>query len=188
MNSGNGAALCAPQGERFGNFEGYASLFNLTDRSGDIVRRGAFRRTLKGRNTNQIRLLLQHKAECPIGIWDEIREDAHGLFVRGRLILHVPRGRETWVLMQEGAIDGLSIGYKTVRAGKPGTGKGRVLYDIDLWEISLVTFPLLTGARVSRLPRVSQGERGSGVTLTDALRDATTRLTHSNKPMETTYV
>lgn len=181
-------ALCAGETERFGSFEGYASLFDLTDRSGDIVRRGAFRRTLAGRNPANVRLLLQHKAECPIGIWDEIREDARGLFVRGRIILDVPRGRETWVLMQERAIDGLSIGYKTVRAGKPGTGKGRVLYDIDLWEISLVTFPLLSGARVSRTGAEAQGKRGSGVTLTDALRDATQRLTHSNHNMETTYV
>ncbi len=179
---------CAGQGERFGPFEGYASLFDLTDRSGDIVRRGAFRRTLAGRRPAAVRLLLQHKAECPIGIWDEIREDARGLYVRGRIILDVPRGVETWVLLQERAIDGLSIGYKTVRAGKPGNGKGRILYDVDLWEISLVTFPLLSGARVTRTGGEGEGMRGSGVTLTDALRDATRRLTHSNQNMETAYV
>lgn len=162
----------------YGTFEGYASLFGLRDRSGDIVQRGAFRRTLQGRKPKDVRLLLQHNAEAPIGIRDEIHEDARGLFVRGRIILDVPRGRETWTLMQEGAIDGLSIGFKTVRAAKPARGKGRTLTDIDLWEISLVTFPLLSGARVSHLAGRRQGEMGSGVTLTHALRQATKRFKH----------
>lgn len=162
----------------YGTFEGYASLFDLKDRSGDVVKPGAFRRTLAGRKPQDVRLLLQHKADEPVGIWDSVREDARGLFVRGRIILGIPRGRETWLLMQEGAIDGLSIGYKTVKAGRPPRGKGRILHDIDLWEISLVTFPLLSGARVSRLGGAGEGERGSGVTLTDALRDAARRLTN----------
>ena len=167
-----------------GRFEGYASLYNLRDRSGDVVKPGAFRRTLTAKRPSDIRLLHQHKAEEPIGIWEEIREDARGLFVRGRLILRSPRAAEVWALMREGAIDGLSIGYKTVRAGKTSAPKGRTLFDIDLWEISLVTFPLLAGARVTGLQRQGASERGPGVTrnarsdetLSDALRSAATRF------------
>lgn len=167
-----------------GRFEGYASLFGLRDRSGDVVKRGAFRSSLAAKLPREVRLLHQHKAEEPIGIWEEIREDARGLFVRGRLILDSPRAAEVWALMREGAIDGLSIGYKTVRAGKTGQAKGRVLFDIDLWEISLVTFPLLAGARVTRLEGQLPRKTGSGVTLnsgpngslSDVLRDAASRF------------
>jgi len=162
--------------ESDGRFEGYASLFNLRDRSGDVVRPGAFRRTLAGRKPGDVRLLHQHKAEEPIGIWEEIREDGRGLLVRGRLILDSPRAKEIWALMREGAIDGLSIGYKTVRAGKTTSPKGRNLFDIDLWEISLVTFPLLPGARVTRLGAGPREMDGSGVTLTTALRDAARQM------------
>ncbi len=163
-----------------GRFEGYASLFDLRDRSGDVVKPGAFRRTLAQKRAADIRLLHHHKAEEPIGIWEEVREDVRGLFVRGRLILDSPRAAEAWVLMREGAIDGLSIGYKTVRAGKTARPKGRTLFDIDLWEISLVTFPLLTGARVTRLEGEEQGTDGSppsrSVTLTSALHDAARQM------------
>ena len=135
-----------PQGEAYcpactgidesGRFEGYASLFNLRDRSGDMVKPGAFRRSLTQKSARDIRLLHQHKADEPIGVWEEVREDRRGMFVRGRLILDSPRAREIWSLMRERAIDGLSIGYKTVRAGKTAIPKGRTLFDIDLWEIS----------------------------------------------------
>ncbi|MBN4046374.1 HK97 family phage prohead protease [bacterium AH-315-P15] len=171
-----GCIACAAAKAESGRFEGYASLFNLRDRSGDVVKPGAFRRTLAAKRTSDIRLLHQHKAEEPIGIWEEVAEDARGLFVRGRLILSAPRAYEAWVLLKEGAIDGLSIGYKTVRAGRTAKSQGRTLFDIDLWEISLVTFPLLTGARVMRLEGEAWGSNGSGVTLTSALRNAALRM------------
>jgi len=172
-------ASCA-DAEESGRFEGYASLFDLRDRSGDVVKRGAFRRSLAAKKVSDIRLLHQHKADEPIGIWEEVREDARGLFVRGRLVLDSPRAAEIWALLREGAIDGLSIGYKTVRAGKTKAPKGRSLFDIDLWEISLVTFPLLTGARVTRLEGEAAGNNGSppspDVTLTSALHNAAQRM------------
>ncbi len=172
-------ATCALDDD--GRFEGYASLFNLRDRSGDVVKSGAFRRSLRTKQVSDVRLLHQHKAEEPIGIWEEIFEDTRGLFVRGRLILESPRAAEVWALMREGAIDGLSIGYKTVRAGKTAAPKGRTLFDIDLWEISLVTFPLLAGARVTRLsggeaPRETGSATPNSGTMSDALRDAASRF------------
>ena len=84
----------------------------------------------------------------PIGIWDEVREDATGLWVKGRLLRDVEKGREAAALLAAGAIDGLSIGYRTVKAERDGKGQ-RLLQELELWEVSLVTFPMLPEARVS---------------------------------------
>jgi hypothetical protein len=135
--------------EAAGQFEGYASLFGLPDLGKDVVEPGAFARSLARRGPAGIRLLWQHDPGQPIGRWLLLREDERGLFVRGRLSDEVARARETLALMREGAIDGLSIGFRTVRARTdPRTGYRR-LHEIDLWEISIVTFPLLPEARVS---------------------------------------
>ncbi len=80
-------------------------------------------------------------------IWEEIAEDGRGLRVKGRILTEVARGREAAALIAAGAIDGLSIGYRTVRAAKDAEGR-RVLSELDLWEVSLVTFPMLPEARV----------------------------------------
>lgn len=132
-----------------GAFEGYASLFGLADQGGDVVMPGAFRQSVAERGTGGIKMLWQHDPATPIGVWDEIAEDGRGLFVAGRLDLNVAKARELYALMRSGAVDGLSIGFKTERARKdPATGQRR-LFQIDLWEISLVTFPMLPQARVS---------------------------------------
>jgi uncharacterized protein len=132
-----------------GEFEGYASLFNLPDLGRDLVEPGAFAASLMRRGPAGIRMLWQHDPGEPIGQWLTIREDRRGLFVRGRLSLAVVRAREVYALMQERAVDGLSIGFRTVRARSEGRGGLRRLSEIDLWEISIVTFPLLPQARVS---------------------------------------
>ena len=92
-------------------------------------------------------MLWQHDPAQPIGIWDEVREDARGLWVKGRLLPEVEKGREAAALLAAGAIDGLSIGYRTVRAERDGKGQ-RMLQELELWEVSLVTFPMLPEARV----------------------------------------
>ena len=125
---------------------GYASLFGATDQGGDIVEAGAYRISLaKGR---RIKMLWQHDPAQPIGIWDEVVEDAKGLWVRGRLLTDIARAREAASLIAAGAIDGLSIGYRTLRAHKDASGARR-LSELDLWEVSLVTFPMLPEARVT---------------------------------------
>lgn len=125
---------------------GYASLFGATDQGGDIVEAGAYRISLaKGR---RIKMLWQHDPAQPIGVWDEVVEDARGLWVRGRLLTDIARAREAASLIAAGAIDGLSIGYRTLRAHKDASGARR-LTELDLWEVSLVTFPLLPEARVT---------------------------------------
>jgi HK97 family phage prohead protease len=92
-------------------------------------------------------MLWQHDPAQPIGVWDAVREDARGLFVKGRILADVAKGREAAALIAAGAIDGLSIGYRTIRATKNDKGQ-RLLHELELWEVSLVTFPMLPGARV----------------------------------------
>jgi len=131
-----------------GSFAGYASLFGRVDLGKDLVERGAFARSLKERGTGGIRMLYQHDPAQPIGTWTEIREDTRGLFVRGRLARDVARGREVLSLMRQGALDGLSIGFRTVKARSDAPTGVRHILEADLWEISVVTFPMLPGARV----------------------------------------
>lgn len=131
-----------------GTFAGYASLFGRTDLGRDMVMRGAFAASLRKRGPAGIKMLYQHDALQPIGVWDEIREDDRGLFVKGRLTTGVARAREVLSLMRAGALDGLSIGYRTVRGRTDGKSGVRQLLEVDLWEISVVTFPMLPEARV----------------------------------------
>lgn len=128
---------------------GYASLFGSTDQGGDTVMRGAYTGSLRKRahEGQSVKMLWQHDPARPIGVWDEIREDERGLFVRGRILSDVQDGREALALIEAGAIDGLSIGYRTVRSEK--AAQGRALLEIDLWEVSVVTFPMLPEARVA---------------------------------------
>jgi uncharacterized protein len=128
---------------------GYASLFGAADQGGDVVARGAYAASLArlAEAGHRVKMLWQHDPGRPIGVWDEVREDARGLFVKGRLLVEVQAGREALALLQAGAIDGLSIGYRTQRAEK-AAGGGRLLHQVELWEVSLVTFPMLPEARV----------------------------------------
>jgi HK97 family phage prohead protease len=136
-----------------GRFEGYASLFGVADLGKDVVVAGAFADSLARRGAAGLRMLWQHDPAEPIGRWLSVREDRSGLHVRGRLNLSVARARELHALMREGAVDGLSIGFRVERArAERGTGLRR-LEKIDLWEISLVTFPMLPGARVRAVKR-----------------------------------
>jgi HK97 family phage prohead protease len=132
-----------------GAFEGYASLFGVEDQGRDVVMPGAFRASLDRRGTHDIRMLFQHDPAQPIGLWDDISEDARGLHVRGHLIEDVARARELLALMRAGALDGLSIGFRARRATRDARTGQRRLHEIDLWEISIVTFPMLPGARVN---------------------------------------
>ncbi|MEM9475896.1 MAG: HK97 family phage prohead protease [Pseudomonadota bacterium] len=129
--------------------EGYASVFGSRDQGGDTVLAGTYARSLKAQAEagRRIKMLWQHDPTEPIGVWEEVPEDARGLYVKGRLLLDVARGREAAALIEAGAIDGLSIGYRTVRAEKNDTGQ-RLLSELELWEVSLVTFPMLEQARV----------------------------------------
>jgi HK97 family phage prohead protease len=134
-----------------GTFEGYASVFGVVDQGMDVVARGAFMKTLGKR---RVKMLWQHDMAQPIGVWDEIQEDERGLFVRGRLLKEVDKGREAMALLRAGAIDSMSIGYRTIEAVPEADGRVRKLTEVDLYEISLVTFPMLPDAKVTAVKSI----------------------------------
>jgi HK97 family phage prohead protease len=159
----NVAAVFAPRTriEADGTVEGYASLFGEIDQARDKVMRGAFAATLRQRPVQRIPMLFQHDPAEPVGVWLELREDQRGLYARGRLIPEVARGRELLSLLRAGAIDGLSIGFRTVRGRIDPKTRIRSLLAVDLWEISIVTFPLLAGARVHAVKQANSPPRAS---------------------------
>ncbi|MDR6757210.1 HK97 family phage prohead protease [Mycoplana sp. BE70] len=134
-----------------GVFSGYASLFDEVDLGKDAIQPGAFAKSLERRGPAGVRMLFQHDPAEPLGRWRTIREDGRGLYVEGVLSPGVARAREVHQLMKSGALDGLSIGFQTVRSKTDrSTGVRRIL-EADLWEISIVTFPMLPSARVSNV-------------------------------------
>jgi len=134
--------------------EGYAALFQVADLTGDRIKEGAFGSKLIPAVSRPIRMLYQHQAETPIGRWTDIQEDKRGLHVKGEIFLDTERGHDVYRLIQGGAIDGLSIGFKT-RESRPAPG-GRQLLSIDLWEVSVVTFPMSPLARIERVSEPGQ--------------------------------
>jgi Escherichia/Staphylococcus phage prohead protease len=134
--------------ESDGTVEGYASLFGEIDAARDMVMPGAFARTLRARGPRRVPMLFQHDPAEPVGVWLELTEDFRGLRARGRLIPDVARARELVALVKAGAVDGLSIGFRTVKGRVDPASRVRKIHELELWEISIVTFPLLAGARV----------------------------------------
>lgn len=125
--------------------EGYASLWGVADLKGDVLARGAFADSLARTGAGGVRMLHQHESRAIVGVWDEMVEDGRGLFVRGRIEDWSAEARYAAALARAGALDGLSIGFRAVKARRDG--RLRVLSAVELWEVSLVTFPMLTGAR-----------------------------------------
>lgn len=132
-----------------GRFAGYASVFERLDEAGDRVMPGAFRQSLGKRGAARLRMLFQHDPKEPVGIWDEVREDGFGLWAEGRLVPGVPRADALRRLIERRAVDGLSIGFRTVKSTREPGGGARRLWQIDLWEISIVTFPMMDWARIA---------------------------------------
>lgn len=130
-----------------GIIEGYASVFEVVDNGMDVIAKGAFRKSLGG--GRKVRMLWQHDMGEPIGVWDEIREDGKGLYVKGRISKEVQRGREAMALFKMGGMDSLSIGYRTIEAIPEANGRVRRLTEVELWEISAVTMPMNEAAVVS---------------------------------------
>lgn len=155
-----------------GRFAGYASVFDVVDNQRDVVMRGAFARTLSGR-TGEIKLLWQHSQSEPIGVFERMFEDARGLYVEGRLLLDVQRAKEAHSLMKAGALSGLSIGYSPLRYTIDADSGVRRLAEVELWEVSLVTFPANAAAGVTVVKHVPLAEAGAGDLL--ALRRAVQR-------------
>lgn len=131
-----------------GAFAGYASLFGVLDSGLDVVEPGAFRKSLARRGANAIRLLWQHEPKEPIGRLIRVSEDQRGLWVEGRLTLSSVRGRDAAALLADRGIDGLSIGFRAVNARRDPQSGVRRLSTVDLYEVSIVTFPMLDVARI----------------------------------------
>lgn len=125
--------------------EGYASRFGVRDLNDDVVAKGAFAETLSW--GGGVRMLYQHQAKAPVGVWDFVAEDEVGLFVRGRVLDVSPEARMVQALVRAGVVDGLSIGFRAVKS-RMGAGRVRVLTQVELWEVSIVTFPMLPSARL----------------------------------------
>jgi len=135
-----------------GSIKGYISIFGNVDSYGEIVEPGAFAETLakSAKSGRKVKLLWQHDPHQPIGVWDEVGEDRKGLWGEGRLLIEQsPKAREAHGLLMEGALDGLSIGYRTVKS-EPKAGKEGIvsLTKLDLLEGSVVTFAANERARV----------------------------------------
>ena len=134
-----------------GVFSGYASVFQHGRPAERNRGAGRFRAHPASCTSQQNRIpamLWMHDPTMPIGLWQSIREDANGLAVEGRLALRTQKGADAYELLKMGALTGLSIGYRVVASRVDAKKKARILTDVDLFEISLVTFPANEAARV----------------------------------------
>ncbi|MDH3381901.1 MAG: HK97 family phage prohead protease [Flavobacteriaceae bacterium] len=144
-----------------GVFEGYASVFNVTDKVNDKITSGAFKASLQKFRDKGILppLLWQHNTSEPIGRWVEMYEDKHGLFVKGELFIDdIKLAKEALKLLQEKVVTGLSIGYRVEESYREQKSGVRILTKVDLQEVSLVTFPANEYARVSKIKKPASNE------------------------------
>ncbi|MBS1164905.1 MAG: hypothetical protein H6R00_930 [Proteobacteria bacterium] len=157
-----------------GVIEGYGSVFGAVDSYGEVVQPGAFVDSLveARRKGRKIKMLYQHDPGRPIGLWDDLAEDAKGLYCKGRLLKDsVPDAATAYALIKEGVIDGLSIGYRTIEAA-PHPDKQNVLAlkKLDLFEISPVTFQACEPAKIqsvkaAALPQIQKLMAGDRLSL-----------------------
>ena len=155
-----------------GTFCGYGSVYSVIDQGDDIVMPGAFTKSLADLyiKKQMPAMLWQHRVAEPIGAYTSVKDDESGLFVEGKLALKTQRGAEAFELMQMKAISGLSIGFITNDADFNAKTGIRTIKSADLYEISLVTFPMNDAARVSAVKSIS--EIGDLTSAENYLRDA----------------
>jgi len=144
-----------------GSFEGYASVFNNKDLGNDVIKQGSFSNTIKSKKPKQIKLLYQHKTDEPIGVIDSLVEDTRGLKIKGRLAMGTQKGREVFELMKMGALDSMSIGYRLSQDDYKYSDKlkKRTISNLDLMEVSMVTFPMNPKAKVTKVKLASMDVR-----------------------------
>ena len=138
-------------------FAGYACIFNEVDLGNDVILPTAFEASLREKMLHNISMLWQHDPNQPIGRWEEMRIDKKGLYVVGRLSIDTRQAHDVAVMITDHVIDGLSIGFKTRRAVQKARKSTRYIQDVDLWEISVVTFPMQPNARILQpKPEINQ--------------------------------
>lgn len=155
-----------------GTVEGYGSVFGVRDNYDDVIAKGAFIQSLKDHKAagTMPAMLWQHDEDKPIGIWTEMVEDEKGLRIKGQLAMETVKGKEAHALLKMGAINGLSIGFMSKQWAYDRETEVRTLTEIDLWEVSLVTFPANEKARVTNVK--SADEMATPKDAEKALRDA----------------
>ena len=136
-----------------GTVEGYGSVFGVRDNYDDVIAKGAFIQSLKDHKAagTMPAMLWQHDADKPIGVWTEMVEDEKGLRIKGQLAMETVKGKEAHALLKMGALNGLSIGFVSKEWAYDRETEVRTLTAIDLWEVSLVTFPANEKARVTNV-------------------------------------
>ena len=136
-----------------GTVEGYGSVFGVRDNYDDVIAKGAFVKSLKDHKAagTMPAMLWQHDADKPIGVWTEMVEDEKGLRIKGQLAMETVKGKEAHALLKMGALNGLSIGFMSKEWAYDRDTEVRTLTAIDLWEVSLVTFPANEKARVTNV-------------------------------------
>lgn len=155
-----------------GTVEGYGSVFGVRDNYDDVIAKGAFVQSLKDHKAagTMPAMLWQHDADKPIGVWTEMVEDEKGLRIKGQLAMETVKGKEAHALLKMGALNGLSIGFMSKEWAYDRDTEVRTLTAIDLWEVSLVTFPANEKARVTNVK--SADELLAPKDAEKALRDA----------------
>ena len=155
-----------------GTVEGYGSVFGVRDNYDDVISKGAFVQSLKDHKAagTMPAMLWQHDADKPIGIWTEMVEDEKGLRIKGQLAMETVKGKEAHALLKMGALNGLSIVFMAKEWAYERDTEVRTLTAIDLWEVSLVTFPANEKARVTNVK--SAEELQAPKDAEKALRDA----------------
>ena len=158
-----------------GEFEGYGSVFGVEDSYSDVVVRGAFTATLeKWKGKSRLPAMLwQHNMNEPIGIYTEMREDDVGLYVKGRLLIDAdPLAKRAHAHMKAGSLSGMSIGYMLDDYEYDKEKGVWILKAIDLWEVSLVTFPANDDARITDVKSLlARGETPPPSKVERALRE-----------------
>lgn len=144
--------------------EGFGSIFNNVDSHSDIVVAGAFAKSIKKRKPA---MLWQHKNDMPIGVWETVKETPEGLYLKGR-ILDTQAGNDAYVLAKEGAISGLSIGFSTKQYEIDSKAGVRKIKEVELYEVSLVTFPSNEKATITNVKSLPETEREFEQFLRDA--------------------
>lgn len=141
-----------------GTFAGYGSVYGVIDQGDDIVAQGCFTDSLaEWQNKGRMPALLwQHRSSEPIGVYTSIKEDENGLYVEGKLALKTQQGAEAYELLQMKAISGLSIGFMTREDSYDQKTGIRTIKKADLWECSLVTFPMNDAARIEAVKSINQ--------------------------------
>ena len=148
-----------------GFFCGYASVFDVVDHHREVIAPEAFTKSLKRwqQRRQWPKLLWQHDMTKPIGFWKCLRVDQTGLYVEGQLLLDIQQAREAYTLLKSGVLDGLSIGFRPIQSRRDARVNARVIEEVDLLEISLVTFAANPAAKVTAVKERTHAPHGAGV-------------------------